>query len=412
MSLSIRASNAIQLWCLRHPNPVSSAVLTAFNGAELISYSMKQQDFLTRRVELFGPNFAAVGKLHVGEHAEVVGLLAAPQQRGVMIGQARFVADRMPRGMPLFMSDDGATGGTGAHGAVHGAIWRDIAKPGQDRLSSPVLAGYVDEAVAQLVPLGRQPKDADARPIIQRMVIRFMMYVLFGMEATPEQVESLYEMFYGSSPSTSYTLSAAKPMAPAESKLAGLNASVAAMLDAIVAAPALRDYAPDPATGSLSAREWAELLLAIIGVAAFGGGGNLAVSAVCDIPTEFAIDLSDRDVLLRAILEVGRIFSPVGNFNLITDAPSEYTVSGKNYTFPKGTVVAGVISVASVDPTVFPDPLRYDPTRENLLSGFVNFNGVGFDAERETSTRTCPGRNIAVAMASKLLVAWRTARPA
>lgn len=106
-----------------------------------------------------------------------------------------------------------------------------------------------------------------------------------------------------------------------------------------------------------------------------------------------------------AVLEAGRINSPVNNINIILSEPTPFNVNGESIIFPNGTVVAASLGLGSLDPKVFPNPQKFDHKRSNLLSQILNYNGIGYNPTGD-GTRVCPGRNIALTMAADVLKAW------
>jgi cytochrome P450 len=76
--------------------------------------------------------------------------------------------------------------------------------------------------------------------------------------------------------------------------------------------------------------------------------------------------------------------------------------NGTQTTLPANTNVAASIGLASLDGGVFPQPDVYNHKRENLIKAVINFNHLGF-SPKGSGTRQCPGRNIAMKMASDVL---------
>lgn len=106
-----------------------------------------------------------------------------------------------------------------------------------------------------------------------------------------------------------------------------------------------------------------------------------------------------------AVLEAGRIKSPVNNINIILSEPTPFNVNGESIIFPNGTVVAASLGLASLDLKVFPNPQTFDHKRSNLMSQILNYNSVGYNPTID-GARVCPGRNIALTVAADVLKAW------
>ncbi len=144
-----------------------------------------------------------------------------------------------------------------------------------------------------------------------------------------------------------------------------------------------------------------------MGIAGCVGTSQLCYQVLDAIPTDYDINLSDKMEVTRAVLEAARMKAPVNNVNVILQNPLSLVIKGKEYTFTKGTPVAASIGLSSVDAQEFENPHTFDPERENLLSSTINFNHVGYSAVG-AGKRQCPGRNIAIRLASDLLVQSRS----
>ena len=94
------------------------------------------------------------------------------------------------------------------------------------------------------------------------------------------------------------------------------------------------------------------------------------------------------------------------NVNMILEEPLDVTIDGKLHTIASGTIVAASIGLSSVDPVQFEQPMNFNPKRDNLVSSSLNFNHVGF-SKVGSGTRQCPGRNIAMKIATTLLIEMR-----
>jgi len=236
-----------------------------------------------------------------------------------------------------------------------------------------------------------------------------MMFVLLEVVVTEAQIETIRKLFYTGGPTSNYILSTINPFALPGLLLRGLQHDIEEIINLIQNSPALSDYQESTANDNLSKQQWSYLLMSLIGIAAFGGGRDLAIYVLNEIPVGYPIDISDSSAVQLAVLETARRHSPVNIVNIITLQQMNFQIGGKTYSFPKGTTVGASIGLANLDANQFPDPTAFKPERDNLVSAMLSFNSVGFHARNESSLRTCPGRNIALSMCSDLLVAWRNA---
>jgi len=114
------------------------------------------------------------------------------------------------------------------------------------------------------------------------------------------------------------------------------------------------------------------------------------------------LNLTDRNEVLRYILECGRLRNPVSNTHKV--ATDEFTVNirGKDRTFPKGTVIFIPMLLGGVDKRVWGDStFEFNHNRENLCPFSMMFHSFG----EETNGRICPGKKISEEMMTDVLIA-------
>ena len=109
MRFLLRGVSRLQVDMLQRGGFWSRLGLTFFYTVEVVIYSLRPQGFLTRRQKAVGPNFAALGKLIVGEYREVAPRLMGPQARGPYLGpylgRLRLLEDRFSPYFLLFLSN-------------------------------------------------------------------------------------------------------------------------------------------------------------------------------------------------------------------------------------------------------------------------------------------------------------------
>ena len=411
MSILIKFSSSTQLWCLRHPNFLTRILLWLFYAVEVVIYSVKgAKTFLTQREDLFGPNYAALGRLIVGEYAATAEIIAMPQKRGDFLGRARLKGNRLPTGFLLALSDKGA-GGDGLHETLASFFWDSLIVGAQSRQQSdPRLQEIVDAFVAEVVEFGPQPTEKQVTPPTQRMIIRYMMRVLFELDVTDEQVEKVQVLFYTGGPRTSYIAALVRPFALPEFLLGGLHKNTDEVVSWIEQSPVFADYQASDANANFSKKQWAELVMAIFGIAALGGSGNLVIRMLSGYPADQpVVNLDDDAAVMGVVLESARRKAPVNNINVILEKARSFKVNGDEVELPGGTVVAASIGLASLDGNEFPDPDAFNPHRDNLQSALLNFNSVGYQQGTDTGRRACPGRNVATVMGMSVFRDWRRA---
>jgi cytochrome P450 len=403
----VRQWSRFQGWLLRHPGGWSEALLSGCYTIDMLLYMRSPKDFLGRRRAVMGPNFAALGRLIVGDYPEVARLIAEPQQRSTFLGRGRVMAERFPANFPLFLSDR-EVGGDGRHEALHAWLWQYVAQPAEARAGAARLQPLIAETVATLRETpGPLTKAAVAAPV-RRLVVRFMVPVLFELEPSPAQVDALITLFHAESLTRNYIAAGMEPFALPSALLGDLNAEAARVRTWLGTSPLFAADSPAMAAAPAPREEMIDLMFSLLGVAAMGGTSNLLTNLLTLVPEDLAADLRDPAARLRVILEAARLDAPVNNVNVILPAARTFRVEGQALEFPAGTVVAASIGTASMDPTRFPAPQQFDPARPELAATALVFNSVGFDpAPKPEARRVCPGRTVALRLADDFLLAWR-----
>jgi len=403
----IKSSSSIQLWLINHNNCITAPILASFYLIDLIAYSVSGPlKFLTRRSDLFGPNYAALGRLIVGEYAKCAELIQSPQKRDYYLGRAKLMPRKMPKNFILFLSDSDA-GGSDVHSVIHQHLWETLIPPAFDRLSDPVFQAYLSNAASNIKARGDKIHSSEMNSIVNNMTIKYVFHSMFGIVLTDEQIKKVETLFFGVNPMSSAIIGAAKPFGFLfgcfQCKRRRLFDS---MTKAVYDSPAMHNYVPSADNGNMTRVEHAELLLALAGIAGCVGSSNLCKNVISQIPKDYPIDLGNKMDVALAVLEAARIKSPVNNVNSILTIDLTLKVNGKEFTFPPGTHVAACIGLASCDSSEFQDPKKFNPKRENLMKSTLNFNHVGF-SPLGAGKRQCPGRNIAMKVGGDLLIELR-----
>lgn len=355
-----------------------------------------------------GPNYAALGRLIVGEYYAVATLIKNPQNQGVFLRSARLLRNRLPADFLLFLSDKEA-GVSGQHKAFHDYIWNSLLIQAQDRSPEPRLQKLIDELVHFAHQYGNTPDAKSISPNVQRMVIRYLMLVILEVTVNETQVEAIRKLFCTGGSTADYIFKTITPYALPNFMLHSLQNNIDEIVLLIQSSPVLKDYFPSVANHYLSKQQWSYLLLSIVGMAVLKNGVDLATYVLSEIPSDFPIDTSDNILVQRAVLEIARCHAPVNMVNVITPQFMSFEVAGKACDFPKGTLLAACIGLANQDIRQFPDPAAFNPDRDNLMSALISFNLVDFHATGYAGRHTCPGRNIVLSMCADLLVTWRNA---
>lgn len=399
----IRASNALQIFLLKHPNGFTSWLLNFFYDANVVEFSLEGntgQNYLTRRQAVLGQNFAALGKVIVGSHEEVARRILAPQKRAGYLSPLVLMEDRFSEYFMLFLSDKGAGGGD-LFQQLYDTVWDLILGPAVERTKEAKAKAELEKFVETAYALGNPPDAKKLQKPLQDWVMRYVLWTTLEVEATDEQIEVLNPFVYGTTPGKALLFAGAKPFARKE--VSDTVTAARVMFEEMVdTSPVMQGF--DAANKyDLDRKKFVRLMVEILTLAGFGGSNNLSNSLLTKgtiISTK--VDLDDADAVEKVVLETARRWAPVNLVNAIAQEPVTVPINGKSHTFPAGTTLALSLSLANLDPAVFPDPTGFDPDRAGLCPHFVSFNSVGDDGQRR-----CPGRGVAVSMVSQLFVAWQ-----
>ena len=404
----VKLSSEMQLWLIRRPNCITNFILIFFYLWDLMVYSIwGPKEFLQKRSERLGKNFAGLGKIVVGEYDEVAKILENPQLRSHFLGRARLFPRGFSKDFLLFLSDEDAVGERTNHADLHNHFWRDLAPYAQLNMEkdTKVFQQYLMDGVRK----SYKQKSNVQKNEIHKMTIRYILHAFLGAPMTDNEdiVDTFDHLFFSASP-FNYILGSTKPFFFSFLLPCFRGNKVSKAVSFIFDSPLLSAYTPNEDNANLSKEEYARLLLDILGIAGIIGTGSLLVEIMTQIPDDAEIDVTDEHDVAKAVLEAARRRAPVNNINVIIPKAMTININGKPKTIKAGTVVAGSIGLASLDPGVFPNPNTFDHHRENLLKATMNFNSVGYSPEG-AGKRTCPGRTVAVKMASAALLLQRAA---
>lgn len=401
MNFLIRLSNSLQIWLLQHPSSLSDFIMRFFYVSDVLSYSLvTPQKFLLKRQQLLGQNFAALGRIIIGEYNLAAKIIAEPQQRAPYIGRFRCIPDRFSRHFLLFLSDQEVQGDD-AHQKARQAVWNVALGPALKNTESPEAQDLLHELATIAHTNGNPPNLDDIGDDIQRTVVQYIMFVLLGVTLSPDQISDLKTLFFSEKPRKSLLVSKVKPLAPPANRLDEVKRLEDIALAIIEGSPAVCRYEPG-AEDDMSRRELSVLLMQAIAIAGCLGSESLVRSLLTKVPPDLEIDLDNPYEVLKVVLETARRHAPVNNINTVSQTAMTVTINGRKRNFPKGTLLSANIGLANLDGSFFKEPLNFDPHRENLLAA-LNFNSVG-----EAKRRECPGRGIAEKMGSDLLIALRS----
>lgn len=410
--------HGLECWALRFPIMsflIRPIIYTMFSVRETVEYNWGPA--IARKRELFGDSFCGAGAVFLTSFDQVQEALLEPQARTARLGTNYLDPDHLPmlprEGRLLFLlalSDEGA-GGDGTREGVYGALTEfvtnhpDSFARQDDATTAQLFQNIKDDYLALGHTEEFQTRHSD-------FVLRYMHYVAFGIDPFDEaKIDVLRELHYTTF-STAFHFehlgNILDLFQPAWDRLFEEAA------DIYMNSPALQNFPEnDPAYANLSREEFAWAASAAFSVAGLPGP-NSALSValgfqefhndfwdhnkvpVIDV-TEYwdTLDLTDRDEVLRYLLETMRLRTPVTASHRVVTAAEEFTVpmrSGPS-TFPAGTDVIISLTTAMTDYKKWGDTVwEFDMDRPGLVENHMAFHSVG----DLTGGRMCPARTIAL----------------
>mmetsp|Transcript_15965 Transcript_15965/g.30100 ORF Transcript_15965/g.30100 Transcript_15965/m.30100 type:complete len:415 (+) Transcript_15965:187-1431(+) len=403
-----KLSSDIQLWLIRRPNFVTRFFLSIFYAWDLMNYSLNgAKEFLQKRSELLGKNFAALGRIIVGDYQEVEAIINSSQKRGPFLGRARLDPSKFSRNFPLFLSDQQADENSSfLHATLHEHVWVQVVPAVVKRIETKQeeFSQYLQDGVKR----ANQMQTKDQNTVIEKMTIQYMFHAFFGTPLDLKMIDTVHEILFQASLTKSLVFGGTKPFVTFTSLFqCTRDSNIDQILQYIIESPSMVNYSPGESNGNQPHKDYARMMLDIVCIAGILGTTNLLKEVLTSIPEDADIDLDDSKDVMLAVLEAARKRAPVNNVNVIIPKEKTLIVNGEEKTLPAGTLVAASIGLASLDPAVFPSPNVFNHRRENIVKAVMNFNAIGFDPQG-SGTRQCPGRNVAMKCASDVLILHRS----
>lgn len=424
------ALDEFQAWALENPDEnLSKHVLPILSFVEgLIA---NEPTYLDTKRRALGPNFCCAGQVVMGEFAAIETALTSPQARTWQLGTSILDANHGPnldvggRNVFLLSLSDEAAGGNGDHEAFRKCMQKyTLDESAIARQGDATARGLIDRLATDY---GEMPHGAGGEFFtnVQRgwmgFLVRYLHYVLFGLD--PEDaaaIDLLSDLHYTRLSPLHYLAGIGNTIQKynlqGHGDLPALIERAATIYENSIALAAFQEN--DPEFNSMTRRELAKLMTAIVGIAALQGPLHLGYTAMgfrplpaykeqqtdgID-PTEHwdALDLDDRQAVKLYLLECARLWAPVSASHHIATEPFTVTIADKERTFPTGTKILIPMSLGLLDEgfwgaTVY----EFNENRENLCPYHMGFHSVG----DRSAGRICPGKEIALEMLVDVLIA-------
>lgn len=420
--------NRVQIFALRHPHNILAQLLLPMISL-IEGLLANNPTYLDKQRLRFGPNFCCAGQVVMGEFQALEQALTSPQARTWRLGTSVLESHHLPNVdlgsrtvFLLALSDQGA-GGDGAHAAFRQCMETYL-------MNEAAIARQGDETARQLLEqlatdyqdmphgVGGSFFDDPSRGLL-RFMVRYLHYVLFGLDPQDQPSMDLLTQLYYTTGGTKYYFAGLGKV------LQVLNISGARAWPQLIqqaaaiyeASPALSDFQEgNPDFHNMTKGELARLMTSIMSIAALQGPLHLAYTAMgyrplpaytgqktAEIdPTQIwdQLNLEDHEALKGYLLECARLWMPVSASHRVAVEPFTVKIMDKEYTFPAGTKVLIPMILGMLDRTFWGSTVyEFNAQRENLCPYHMGFNAVG----DRSNGRICPGRDIALKMLIDML---------
>ena len=282
---------------------------------------------------------------------------------------------------------------------------------------------------------------------LKDFILRYLHYVIFGIDPFDEEKISVLRKFHYISQSPAYFINPVWKVLQLL-KFGDWPKQYDAVADIYLNSPAIQNFPENQEKyTSLTKEEFARGMVSAIAIAAMVGPADYSTFTMGFVPLHENIghdthkfdvttvwdelDLNDTTEVMKYIMEFGRLRQPVRKSPRLVTPDEDFTVNirGKDETFPAGTVVFIPMQFGKYTPLVKKGPslsdcvslpvsftaansamvdedkwgptaFEFDHNRPGLMENFMAFHSVG----DRTNGRVCPGRNIAMRMMSDIIV--------
>lgn len=415
------ALNEFQAWALENPDEsLSKTIMPIISFVE--GMIANDPTYLDAKRLALGTNFCCAGQVVISDFPTIETALTSPQARTWRLGTSILDGNYAPnqdvggRNVFLLSLSDEEAGGSSDHAAFRNCMQKYILNDAttqrqRDATARQLLDQLAADYLAMPHGVGGEFFTNDRRGLM-RFIVRYLHYVLFGLNPNDEESMNLLTELH-------YTRMSPAHYFAGSSLLQQLNLMGHGDLPNLIEqaatiyenSPALVNFQENPEDNNMTRRELAKLMTAIMGIAALQGPLHLANTAMGFRPlpaykeqqtanidlTDYwdKLDLDNRESVRLYLLECARLWAPVSATHRVATEPFTVTVAGKERTFPAGTkllipMILGLLDENFWGSTVY----QFNAERENLCPYHMGFHSVG---DRHAG-RICPGKDIALDM--------------
>ncbi|MGL5060734.1 MAG: cytochrome 450 [Microcoleus sp.] len=421
-SLMNPALHEFQVWAVQ--NPEESLSKTFLPPIALIEGLIANEPtYLHAKRNAFGANFCCAGQVVMGDFATIETALTSPQARDWRLGTSVLDANNSPnqdvggRNVFLLSLSDRESGGNGSHETFRSCVQKYLLNEAAiDRQRDATARKLLDRLAADYVAMPHGEGAAfftDVKRGWMGFLVRYLHYTIFGLDPDDEESMAVLADLHYVRQSPLHYFAVVGDLLRSLNLLGhgDLSTLVERAADIYENSPALAEFQQDNSENSMTRRELAKLMTAIMGIAGMQGPLHLGQTAMgyrplpayhgqktADIkPINFwdELDLDDRESVKLFLLECGRLWAPVSASHRVATASFTATIAGKQRTFPAETKVLIPMSLGLLDESFWGATVyEFNAKRENLCPFHMGFHSVG----DRSAGRICPAKDIALEM--------------
>lgn len=415
-----RVLNSFQAWALQNPETAFSKLFLP-----LISFVegiiANNPVYLDAKRQALGLTFCCAGQVVLGDFQTLETTLTSPQARTWRLGTTMLSEDHAAgiddggRNVFLISLSDEAAGGQNHDNfrkCMNDYLINDAAIA---RQQDSVAQRLLENLAADYLALPHEAGESfftDDRQGWMGFMVRYLHYVLFGIDPNDEAIAVLTNLHYTAKGTLHYFAGSSileKFNLAGFGKIPELIEQVATIYEN---SPALANFSENnPEYNNMTRRELAKLMVSVMSIAGLQGPLHLGRTAMgfqslpayqgretdkIEITAHWDnLDLDHSEAIELFLLECARLFMPVSASHRVATEPFTVNIADKERTFPTGTkilipMLLGMLSEDFWGSTAY----SFNPQRENLCPFHMGFHSVG---DRHAG-RICPGKGVALKM--------------
>lgn len=386
-------------------------------------------EYLYRKRLTFGENFVCAGGVWMSGYEDVKRNLVEPQARTFKLAPSQLDKEHLPTKADgsltflLVLSQKGA-GGDGKWEAYRSAFQDYVSETEEKKRrmngdeTTKKLFAKLEEDYKKSDKTTESPFFTDSETGVRDFLLRYLHYVLFGIDPFDEtKMQALNHLHYDSSSAAYYLGILGNVLGRFVYKdWPERFERVATMYEE---SPALSNFeGGQDKYNNISRHELAQLCVSMMSLAGMVGPKTLCsiVLGVSPLPSFEGtsvgdidvtkkwdeLDLSNRDEVRRYVHECGRLRNPVSNTHKVATEETTVKIGNRYVKFGKGTIIYISMLLGGLDKNAETggNMYEFDHNRVNVVDHSMIFHSFG----SKTNGRICPGKAVAENMVIDMLI--------